>query len=219
MTLKKNYLYNNNLYLKKNYDRKLMAKREFATFSYLLKVFFNFEFKKRAKIIDLGSGDQFLREEFEKREIEYYFLDIEDIDFEKDKFNFNNESFDFVISLAVLEHLNDPDNFLNECRRILKTDSFLFLSTPNWKYCYHNFFDDVTHMRPYTPKSLNDLLTIKKFKEIVVTPSLRCKSKWWYQGKYKFFRANYLLPFRGYSKFIPNFLSGKSTGMFAIAKK
>ena len=40
-----------------------------STFSYLLKVFFNFELKKRAKIIDLSSGDQFLREEFEKEKL------------------------------------------------------------------------------------------------------------------------------------------------------
>ena len=141
------------------------------------------------------------------------------LDFEKDNFSFDDNEFDLVISLAVLEHLKDPDFFLNESRRVLKNESFLFLSTPNWKYSKNIFFDDVTHKKPYSPESLNEILTIKGFKNIKIMPNLRCKSKWWYEGKFRFFKANYLIPFTNNAKFVPKFLKGKSKGLFAICKK
>tara|TARA_Y100000590_G_scaffold413486_1_gene509361 strand:- start:198 stop:854 length:657 start_codon:yes stop_codon:yes gene_type:complete len=218
MTFKKDYFLNK--FTNWNNDnRNLLAKRDVDTIIYLLKVFCDFELKKGSSILDLGSGDEFLKNEFIKKEIKYYGLDIKDLDFDKDNFNFNDNSFDLVISLAVLEHLKNPDLFLNEIRRVLKNGSYLFLSTPNWKYSKEIFFDDVTHVKPYSPESLNEILSIKNFKDIKIMPNLRCKSKWWYQGRFKFFKANYLVPFTNNAKFIPQFLKGKSKGIFAIAKK
>ena len=218
MTLKQDYFQHRNSSIKDD-NRNSMAEREVDTIIYLLKVFYGFDLGKGGSVLDLGSGDQFLKGEFIKREILYTGLDINDLDFEKDKFNFEDNKFDLVISLAVLEHLKNPDSFLNESQRVLKNDSYLFLSTPNWKYSKNIFFDDVTHIKPYTPKSLNEILSIKGFKDIKIMPNLRCKSKWWYQGRFKFFKANYLVPFTNNAKFVPKFLKGKSKGMFAIAKK
>ena len=137
--------------------------------------------------MDLGSGDKFLEKIFNKNKISYYSLDIEDLDFEKDTFNFKDNEFDLVISLAVLEHLKSPDLFLKETKRVLKKSSFLFLSTPNWKYSKNDFYDDVTHVKPYSPVSLKKLLEIKGFRDVKTMPNLRCKSKSWYEGKYRFF--------------------------------
>ena len=218
MTFKQDYLLSK-ITNWKNHDRNSMAEREFRTITYLLKVFYGFELKKGSNILDLGSGDQFLMNEFKKRGISYFSLDIKDLDFEKDKFSFESNKFDLVISLAVLEHLKNPDLFLEESRRVLKNESYLFLSTPNWKYSKDIFYDDVTHVKPYSPESLNEILCIKNFKDVKIMPNLRCKSKWWYEGRFKFFKANYLVPFTNNIKFIPKFLKGKSRGMFAIAKK
>ena len=218
MSFKQDYLLSKISYWK-NDNRNSMAEREFDTITYLLKEFYNFELKKGSSILDLGSGDQFLKSEFHKREILYSSLDIKDLDFEKDKFSFENNRFDLVISLAVLEHLKNPDIFLNEIQRVLKDESYLFLSTPNWKYSKNTFYDDVTHVKPSSPESLNEILSIKNFKDIKIMPNLRCKSKWWYQGNFKFLKANYLLPFTNSVKFIPKFLKGKAKGMFAIAKR
>jgi SAM-dependent methyltransferase len=218
MTFKQDYLLSK-ITDWKNHDRNLMAEREFQTITYLLKAFYGFELKKGSNILDLGSGDQFLMNEFKKRGISYFSLDIKDLDFEKDKFSFESNKFDLVISLAVLEHLKNPDLFLEESRRVLKNESYLFLSTPNWKYSKDIFYDDVTHVKPYSPESLNEILCIKNFKDVKIMPNLRCKSKWWYEGRFRFFKANYLVPFTNNGKFIPKFLRGKSRGMFAIAKK
>ena len=219
MTFKQDYFQNKFTSHWNDSDRSSMAERDVDTIIYLLRTFYDFQFKKDQTILDLGSGDQFLKDEFVKRGMSYSSLDIKDLDFDKDKFNFDNDSFDLVISLAVLEHLKTPELFLSESRRVLKNNSCLFLSTPNWKYSKDIFFDDVTHVKPYTPKSLNEILSIKNFKDIKIMPNLRCKSKWWYEGKFKFFKACWLVPFTNNAKFIPNFLKGKSRGMFAIAKK
>ena len=219
MTFKQNYFYNKWNSENNSTDRNQLAGRDVYTIIYLLKIFYGFELKKGNKILDLGSGDNFLENEFIKKGISYCSLDIGDLDFDKDNFNFEDNSFDLVISLAVLEHLKNPDLFLRESMRVLKNGSFLFLSTPNWKYSKDIFFDDITHVKPYSPESLNEILNIIGFKEIKILPNLRCKSKWWYQGKYKFFKANYLLPFTNNVKFVPKFLKGKAKGMFAIAKK
>ena len=77
--------------------------------------------------------------------------------------------------LSVLEHLRDPSKFLSEILRVLKINGFIYLETPNWTYCKDIFYDDPTHQRPYTPKALENLLKIYEFKDIIITPNLRCK--------------------------------------------
>lgn len=218
MTFKKDYLSNKISYWK-NIDRENLADREFKTIAFLLKNFYNYSLKKDFKVLDVGSGDQFLKNSFEKRLFKYFSLDIHEVNFETEKFHFEDNTFDLIVGLALIEHLKDPDIFLSECKRVLKNDSFLFLSTPNWKYCVDDFFDDVTHVKPYTPTSLNEILTIKKFRDINILPNIRCKSEWWYKGNLRFFKAYYLLPFTNEVKFVPNFLKGKTRGMIGIGKK
>lgn len=45
--------------------------------------------------------------------------------------NFEKNSFDFIHVRDVLEHVTNPMEFLNECRRILKNDGTLYISVPN----------------------------------------------------------------------------------------
>lgn len=42
----------------------------------------------------------------------------------------NKEFFDVVVSFEGIEHLNNPDYFLNEVRRLLKPQGILIISTP-----------------------------------------------------------------------------------------
>lgn len=218
MSIKKDYFNQRNKSLK-NENRSVAAKREIDTIRFLLKEFFDFKLSLGMKVLDLGSGDRFLKNEFEDRGITYKDYDIYDINFDTDKFYYKDNEFDLVVSLAVLEHLKNPDLFLNECKRVLKNNSFLYLSTPNWKYSRNTFWNDPTHVKPYTEKSLKKILTSKDFRNVKILPNLRCKSKWWYEGKFRFFKAYYFLPFQGNAKFVPDFLKGKSKGFFAIGKK
>jgi len=218
MTTKEDYFRQRNASLK-NENRIVAAKREIDTIKFILKEFFNFELSSGMKVLDLGSGDRFLKNEFEDRGITYKDYDINDINLDIDKFNDNDDEFDLIVSLAVLEHLENPNFFLNECKRVLKNDSCLYLSTPNLKYSKDTFWNDPTHVKPYTETSLKNILLSEGFRDVEILPNLRCKSRWWYEGRFRFFKAYYLLPFKGNAKFVPNFLKGKSSGLFAIGKK
>lgn len=44
---------------------------------------------------------------------------------------FEDERFDVVVSMQVIEHLHSPQEFLTECRRVLRPDGVLLISTPN----------------------------------------------------------------------------------------
>ena len=46
---------------------------------------------------------------------------------------------------------------------ILKKDGYLIITTPNFKYSYKIFYDDPTHVHPYTPKSLVKILEMNNF--------------------------------------------------------
>lgn len=62
------------------------------------------------------------------------FLDVVH-DISKD-FPFENESFDSILSSAVLEHIFDPIHMFKECYRILKKDGYLIVSS-NFSYWEH----------------------------------------------------------------------------------
>jgi len=198
--------------------REELANNEVSTILYLIKNLFNFEIKKELKVLDVGCGDKFLKESFESKGLLYQGIDIDVIDFNNDEFPFPDNSFDLVVSLAVIEHIKNTENFLSEINRILKKGGFVFFSTPNWCYAFKNFYDDYTHVRPYTKKSLSKILSDFNFVDIHILPGLRNKYFWQYTIPFAEFFAK-LLPFTGDAKFIPSFLKGKATSLFALAKK
>lgn len=57
---------------------------------------------------------------------------------------FENNFFDFVLMLDLIEHLNDPCGSLVKMHRIMKPDSVLFLSFPNPRWVpLLNFFGEI----------------------------------------------------------------------------
>jgi len=56
-------------------------------------------------------------------------LDVKTIPLEEN--NFPSEYFDVIHASHLIEHLNDPKTFLQECFRILKKDGTIFITTPN----------------------------------------------------------------------------------------
>ncbi|MHA1659817.1 MAG: class I SAM-dependent methyltransferase [Promethearchaeota archaeon] len=51
-------------------------------------------------------------------------------DLNKD-FPFKKRSFDYVVSLETIEHLENPHHFIRECARVLRNNGKLYLTTPN----------------------------------------------------------------------------------------
>ena len=174
------------------------------------------------KVLDVGSGDKAFFNLCLKKKIDISEIDgSAGIDFEKDKLSFENESFDFVIFNAVIEHLYNPNLVLSEIYRVLKKKGLLITTAPNYHYTYKYFYDDPTHVHPYTPRSLLKVLQMNDFVENFVYPFLVNKSANYWKIPFKFFVAS-KIPFRNHTfkKFpIPNFLRGKSTSMIAISEK
>jgi len=82
-----------------------------------------------------------------------------------------SEQFDAVISLHVIEHLLFPMRMINSIKFVLKKGGRVFLETPNWVRVYmpfspNYFWNDYTHVRPFSKYSMNKLLAEYDFKNI-----------------------------------------------------
>lgn len=71
-----------------------------------------------------------------------------------------SESYDFILSSQVLEHVKEPGRYVEECRRILKPGGRILITT-------HGMFQE--HGCPYdfyrwTSRGLEELLAVENFK-------------------------------------------------------
>lgn len=90
------------------------------------------------------------------------------------KINFKNNSFDKIIFLDVLEHLNERGQIMSEIKRTLKPNGLLFLSVPNsqtsWKKLQRSVgicsFSDPDHKIEFTEESIKKLLSNYDFELI-----------------------------------------------------
>ena len=89
----------------------ILAQGKLILLNLFLKNFYDHVISENAYILDLGS-EIILKSTILKNNWNYKSLDIDNLNFEKDKFMFENNTFDVIISLAVIEHLDDPSIFL-----------------------------------------------------------------------------------------------------------
>ena len=94
-------------------------------------------------LLDVGCGDGFLANQAKDFGFQVSACDLDDkrhklhseIEFKKadlrEKLPFENESFDYITFLEVIEHLESPYFAVSELNRILCKGGILFLSTPN----------------------------------------------------------------------------------------
>ena len=68
-----------------------------------------------------------------------------------------DETFEAVFCCWLFEHLQTPDLAMREIHRVLRPGGMCFLVVPGEHQLSHGFFDDYTHVRPYTPNSLTQL--------------------------------------------------------------
>lgn len=157
-----------------------LNKRLFNTYNRIITKLENKTLNKKGIInIDLGSGNCGFSRYCETLGIESISYDYPIFDLEKDSLPHEDSSVDFVTLNAVIEHIANPSNILAEAQRVLKNDGFIFIRTPNFQLDFKNFYNDPTHIKPYTPKSLNTTLKLANFKVIFLEPGLIEKS-WLY---------------------------------------
>ena len=68
-----------------------------------------------------------------------------------------DDYFDVVISLETIEHVNDAERFLLECKRVLKSDGIFVRSTPN-KEAVKEAPPSPHHLQEFTTEELHHLL-------------------------------------------------------------
>jgi 2-polyprenyl-3-methyl-5-hydroxy-6-metoxy-1,4-benzoquinol methylase len=71
---------------------------------------------------------------------------------------FDDEEFDAVHAAHVIEHLEDPDRFVAEAARVLRPRGRLIVATPDIERYRFEFWVDHTHRRPFTARSLEQIL-------------------------------------------------------------
>lgn len=115
--------------------------------------------KKNLKIIDIGCGNGQFLEELAKqlkstdKKVKFYGAEYSKYKLDNAKKNHpdfyfaycnleegiphEDETFDFVYSGEVIEHIYNPDYMLEECWRVLKPNGKLIITTPNLQTYYN----------------------------------------------------------------------------------
>ncbi|MFA4887174.1 MAG: class I SAM-dependent methyltransferase [Candidatus Nanoarchaeia archaeon] len=81
---------------------------------------------------------------------------------------FKTNTFDCIFCSNLFEHLDDNafEQTLSEIKRVLKPGGKIIALQPNFTYTYQHYFDDYTHKKIFTHKSLSSHLKAKGFKII-----------------------------------------------------
>jgi SAM-dependent methyltransferase len=142
-----------------------------------------------AKLLDIGIGKGDVIRIFltYRPDIEIYGIDIVDqkkflpavVHFSVanvvlEKLDFPDNYFDAVSVIHVIEHLNDLSNFFSEVFRVLKPGGAFYIETPSEKTTHLpkfagwfpdktggpiNFYDDDSHIRPWSPAILRAIVS------------------------------------------------------------
>jgi SAM-dependent methyltransferase len=83
-------------------------------------------------------------------------IDLIDNDFEN-KYQKLQNSFDTVFALNVLEHIEDDNQAINNCRKLLKEGGTLIILVPSYQWLFCRMDRELGHFRRYNRSSLSML--------------------------------------------------------------
>lgn len=127
---------------------------------------------KNSKILDYGCGSGFLAGILQERGYDTSGVDVspEAIEFGKDKgiknlsivsgvkTNYPDASFDLVLAMDVIEHVEDDYLVMMELARILKPDGLAIITIPAYQWMWGVQDEVAHHFRRYTMKSFLKLV-------------------------------------------------------------
>ena len=146
------------------------------------------QFRKTGKLIDVGCGIGYFLEEAKKRGWEVYGTEYTDeaieicegkgINMKKGVLNPNDyepESFDIITSFEVIEHINNPQEEIQNFNQILRKGGLVYITTPNWNALLryrlkaaYNVIVYPEHLSYYTPRTIKKLFKSRGFKSLKV---------------------------------------------------
>lgn len=133
---------------KKLYEREFSEKELYhEAHDYKIKKMLELISNKPKKILDIGCGDGWVGKKLkDKYKADVHGVDIapkalknaknkglktKKFDLAKSKWPYKDDYFDLIIAGDIIEHVYDTENFVKECRRILRKGGELIISTPN----------------------------------------------------------------------------------------
>jgi len=133
-----------------------------------------FNMKGKDILLDIGCGRGEYSDLFQQMGIGVYGIDREKnsyytkfvIDIENEIIPIGSCKFDFIFCKSLIEHLHNSDNLIKECYRILKKGGVLIIMTPDWNKQSGVFYDDPTHVHPYSREGIRDLLKMYNFENV-----------------------------------------------------
>lgn len=87
---------------------------------------------------------------------------------------------DVIFSKSVIEHIHNPEIFMNETYRVLKPGGRIITMTPDWETCHTSFYNDFSHVQPYTVRGLRDLLRMSNFHDVITEQFYQLPIIWQY---------------------------------------
>jgi 2-polyprenyl-3-methyl-5-hydroxy-6-metoxy-1,4-benzoquinol methylase len=148
-------------------------------------LFESLSFKSGESLLEFGSGRAELLSHFTRLGLETYAVDSANssaIFAEKAGARFklftfkdieSTESllemqYDIVFSKSFVEHISNPLEFASASYRLLKPGGLFVTLTPDWESNQEIFYDDLTHIKPFTKVSMQQLLEYGNFIDIEV---------------------------------------------------
>ncbi len=146
-------------------------------------------------ILDIGAGRCEVLKGFQILGMECFAADIskvsgdyakqKNINFElivdKEKLPFENAKFDVVFCKSLIEHLENPRKFFDETLRILKPNGFFLVMTPDWESNMKIFYDDYTHIKPFTKESILQIFEESGFRNVNCEYLIQLPITWKYK--------------------------------------
>lgn len=151
-----------------------------------------YSLKKSMKLLDNGCGRGEFLKAFSKLGLVTYGTDLSSycaqaqiVDINKEKLPFPDNYFDVVFSKSVIEHIRNTEHYMNEMYRVLKPGGRIILLVPDWESQYIIFYQDPTHIHPYTVASVKRLLQMMEFTEVESEKFIQLPCTW----KYRWIKA------------------------------
>jgi SAM-dependent methyltransferase len=167
-------------YLKTYYSEE---KRPYTDYPFLLASYLKLNYFNSSKtILDIACGRGELLRAFNNLGMKVKGIDIDpdaknlcaphDVmihDILKQKLPIKDKSIDCVFNKSIIEHLDNPEKLLIEAKRVLKKDGLIVTMCPSWVHMgWGPFYQDHTHVTPFTLPSLRDIHKLCGFEIIEI---------------------------------------------------
>lgn len=93
------------------------------------------------------------KENFQIENVEYLKKDLTDLH------DIEDSSFDLIVSFETIEHIEKPEIFLKELKRLINKNGTIILTCPNDYFYYKNDESNIFHKRKYTFEDFKKMLT------------------------------------------------------------